>query len=68
MLAVRQLAIAVEPYYASRADYNNVGRVPYYAACLFTCAAGALDPLGLKALPLFDRSGRVRGIVWLDVG
>jgi len=27
VLAVRQLAIAVELYCASRADYNNVGRV-----------------------------------------
>jgi hypothetical protein len=69
VLAVRQLAIAVEPYCASRREYNTVGRIPYYAACLFSCAAGALDPLGWK-LFLFSTVpaafGGSSGLMWAD--
>jgi hypothetical protein len=69
VLVVRLLAVAVEPYCASRRDYNTVGRIPYYAACLFSCAAGALDPLGLK-LFLFSTVpaafGGSSGLMWAD--
>jgi|SRR5580698_2210631 hypothetical protein len=69
LLVVRQLAIAVEPYCASRRDYNAVGRIPYYAACLFSCIAGALDPLGFK-LFLFSTVpaafGGSSGLMWAD--
>jgi len=69
VLAVRQLAIAVKPYCPSRPDYNTVGRVPYYAACLFSCAAGALDPLGLKLFLISTvpaAFGGSSGLMWAD--
>ena len=34
------LASAVKPFCADRRAYNTAGRLPYYAACLFSCAAG----------------------------
>jgi len=69
VLAVRQLALALEPYCPSRPDYNTVGRLPYYAACLFSCAAGALDPLGLKLFLLSTvpaAFGGSSGLMWAD--
>jgi hypothetical protein len=69
VLVVRQLAVAIRPYCPSRPDYNTVGRVPYYAACLFSCAAGALDPLGLKLLLVSTAPaafGGSSGLLWAD--
>jgi len=69
VLAARQLAVAVDPYCPSRPDYNTVGRLPYYAACLFSCAAGALDPLGLKLLLVSTGPaafGGSSGLMWGD--
>jgi hypothetical protein len=69
VLVVRQLAVALKPYCPSRPDYNTVGRVPYYAACLFSCAAGALDPLGLKVFLLSTvpaAFGGSSGLMWAD--
>jgi hypothetical protein len=68
-VVVRQLAISVRPFVPDRPTYNTVGRLPYYVACLFSCAAGALDPLGLK---LFFIStipaafGGSSGLMWAD--
>jgi len=69
VLVVRQLAVAVHPYCPSRTDYNTVGRVPYYAAGLFSCAAGALDPLGLKLFLVSTAPaafGGSSGLMWAD--
>jgi hypothetical protein len=69
VLVLRQLAVAAHPYCASRADYNTVGRVPYYAACLFSCVAGALDPLGLKLFLVSTAPaafGGSSGLLWAD--
>jgi hypothetical protein len=69
VLVVRQLAVVVRPYCPSRPDYNTVGRVPYYAACLFSCAAGALDPLGLKLFLVSTvpaAFGGSSGLMWAD--
>ncbi len=69
VLVVRQLAVAIKPYCPSRPDYNTVGRLPYYAACLFSCAAGALDPLGLKLFFLSTvpaAFGGSSGLMWAD--
>ncbi len=69
LLVVRLLAVSVRPFVPNRAAYNIVGRLPYYAACLFSCAAGILDPLGLK---LFFFStipaafGGSSGLMWAD--
>jgi hypothetical protein len=66
---VRLLAVAVRPFCSHRPDYNVVGRLPYCAAFLFSCAAGSLDPLGLK---LFFVStvpaalGGSSGLLWAD--
>ena len=69
VLVVRQLALALTPYCPSRPEYNTVGRVPYYAACLFSCAAGALDPLGFKLFLLSTvpaAFGGSSGLMWAD--
>jgi hypothetical protein len=69
VLVVRELARAVRPYCPSRQDYNTVGRLPYYAACLFSCAAGALDPLGLKLFLVSTvpaAFGGSSGLMWAD--
>ena len=69
VMVVRLLAVFVRPFVPDRPTYNIVGRFPYYAACLFSCAAGALDPLGLK---LFFVStvpaafGGSSGLLWAD--
>ncbi len=70
LLVVRQLALAVHPFCPSRPDYNTVGRLPYYAACLFSCAAGVLDPLGLKLFLVSTvpaAFGGSSGLMWADV-
>jgi hypothetical protein len=69
VLVVRQLAVAIHPYCPSRPDYNTVGRLPYYAACLFSCAAGALDPLGLRLFLVSTAPaafGGSSGLMWAD--
>ncbi len=66
---VRLLAIAVKPFCSVRGDYNVVGRLPYYAACLFSCAAGALDPLGFKLFLMATvpaAFGGSSGLMWAD--
>jgi len=69
VFVVRILAIEVRPFCPRRSTYNALGRLPYFAACLFSCAAGALDPLGLK---LFFIStvpaafGGSSGLMWAD--
>jgi hypothetical protein len=66
---VRFLAIAVKPFCPDRSTYNDVGRLPYYAACLFSCAAGSLDPLGLKLFLVSTvpaAFGGSSGLLWAD--
>lgn len=69
LLVVRLLAVSVRPFAPDRPAYNTVGRLAYYTACLFSCAAGALDPLGIK---LFFIStvpaafGGSSGLMWAD--
>jgi hypothetical protein len=63
------LAISIRPFAPDRAAYNTVGRIPYYAACLFSCAAGALDPLGIKLLLVSTAPaafGGSSGLMWAD--
>lgn len=43
--SVRVIAVMLRPFAPRPADYNVVGRLPYYAACCFWCIAGAFDPL-----------------------
>jgi hypothetical protein len=68
-LVVQSLASAVKPFCQERSLYNTVGRLPYYAACLFSCAAGALDPLGLQLFFLSTvpaAFGGSSGLMWAD--
>jgi hypothetical protein len=69
LLALRLLASSIRPFAPDRRTYNTVGRLPYYAACLFSCAAGALDPLGVKLLFLSTvpaAFGGSSGLLWAD--
>lgn len=66
---VRLLAVAVTPFCSRRPTYNIVGRLPYYAACLFSCAAGVIDPLGVKLFLLSTvpaAFGGSSGLMWAD--
>jgi len=70
VLVVRLLAVSVRPFAPSQRAYNIAGRLPYYAACLFSCAAGALDPLGLKLLfvsTIPADFGGLSGLMWANV-
>lgn len=67
--AVRLLAVAIKPFCPERSAYNIVGRLPYFGACLFSCAAGALDPLGLKLFLVSTvpaAFGGSSGLLWAD--
>jgi hypothetical protein len=63
------LAVKVRPFVRARGEYNKIGRMPYLVACLFSCAAGALDPLGLKLFLVSTvpaAFGGSSGMLWLD--
>ena len=63
------LAIAVRPFCGARHDYNVIGRLPYLAACTFSCLAGAFDPLGMRLMFLSTipaAFGGSSGMLWLD--
>jgi hypothetical protein len=69
VLAARLLAVAVRPFCSTRAEYNVIGRLPYLASCIFSCAAGAFDPLGIKLLLVSTipaAFGGSSGLLWLD--
>jgi hypothetical protein len=69
VLCVRLVAVGVRPFIATRADYNVVGRLPYLAACIFYCIAGAFDPLGVRLLFLSTipaAFGGLSGLLWAD--
>lgn len=69
VLVVRLLAVSLKPFVKARREYNTVGRLPYYAACIFSCIAGAFDPLGIKLLFLSTipaAFGGSSGMMWAD--
>lgn len=66
---VRLIGVAFRPYVATRAEYNTVGRLAYFAACIFYSIAGAFDPLGIKLLFLSTipaAFGGLSGLLWAD--
>ena len=68
-LVVRLLAVSVHPFLPDRPTYNVVGRLPYYAAGIFSCVAGALDPLGLKSFfvsTIPAAFGGSSGLMWAN--
>jgi len=65
----RLLATSVNPFCSDRQMYNSVGRLPYYAGCLFSCIAGGFDPLGWKLLLVSTvpaAFGGSSGLMWAD--
>jgi len=68
-LVVRLIAISVRPFVPDRSAYNIVGRLPYCAAGLFSCAAGIFDPLGITLLfvsTIPAAFGGSSGLLWAD--
>src|SRR5262249_30487717 len=66
---VKLLAASVRPFVPEPSAYNVAGRLPYIAACLFSCAAGVLDPLGLKLFLVSTvpaAFGGASGLLWAD--
>jgi hypothetical protein len=69
VLVVRLLGVAITPFLVHRSSYNTVGRLPYYTAGLFSCAAGLLDPLGMRLLLVSTipaAFGGSSGLMWAD--
>jgi len=69
IFVVRILARFITPFVPSRPDYNTAGRLPYMAACIFSCIAGAFDPLGIKLLLVSTipaAFGGPSGLLWAD--
>jgi hypothetical protein len=69
VLVVWWLARAIWPFVTERRSYNTVGRLPYYAAGIFSCMAGAFDPMGLKLFLLATIAaafGGSSGLLWAD--
>jgi hypothetical protein len=67
---LRILARELRPFCPNRSYYNAVARLPYCAACVYMCIAGAIDPLGFKlmlysTLPAWF--GGLSGLLWGDV-
>ncbi|HUK88623.1 MAG TPA: hypothetical protein VLT85_13225 [Terriglobales bacterium] len=70
VVCVRRLAVALRPFVATHAEYNTLARLPYLAACVFYCIAGAFDPLGVRLLLLSTipaAFGGISGLLWADV-
>lgn len=68
-LVVGLIARLVRPFCPDRATYNTVGRLPYYAACIFYCFASAFDPLGIHLLLISTipaAFGGNSGLMWAD--
>ena len=66
---VRLLAVTIRPFAPEKNTYNTVGRIPYYAAGIFSCIAGAFDPLGIKLLLISTMPaafGGSSGLLWAD--
>jgi hypothetical protein len=69
VVVARLLAVEIRPFVSQRGEYNVVGRMPYLAACFFSCAAGAFDPLGWKLFLVSTvpaAFGGSSGMLWLD--
>lgn len=67
VLFVRLLGIGIRPFCPDNKSYNTVARLPYYAAGIFSCIAGAFDPLGIKLLLISTipaAFGGSSGLLW----
>lgn len=69
LFVIRMLAVTVSPFVVERQEYKTIGRLPYLAACIFMCMAGALDPMGLRLMVLSTVPayfGGLSGLLWVD--
>lgn len=69
IFAVKIVARGIRPFMASPQEFNTLSRLPYFAACIFYCIAGAFDPLGIKLLFISTipaAFGGLSGLVWGD--
>ena len=69
ILVVRLLAAAIRPFAPDGKRFNEVSRLPYYAAGIFSCIAGAFDPLGIRLLLVSTipaAFGGSSGLMWGD--
>jgi len=69
IVSVKIIARGVRPFLADMKEYNTVARLPYLAACIFYCIAGAFDPLGIQLLFLSTipaAFGGLSGLLWAD--
>jgi len=67
---LRMLMRELRPFCPDRGTYNTVGRLPYCAACVFMCIAGAFDPMGIKLILISTvpaHFGGLSGLLWGDV-
>jgi len=63
------LAIAIRPFVRNQRDYTAIARLPYLAAGVFSCVAGAFDPLGLHLMLISTipaAFGGSSGMLWAD--
>jgi len=68
-MCVGWMARAVHPFAPNPTAYNVACRIPYYAACVAWCVAGAFDPLGIKLMFLSTipaSFGGMSGLMWGD--
>jgi hypothetical protein len=68
-VSMRIIARGIRPFMASNSEYNTLARLPYLAACIFYCIAGAFDPLGIQLLVISTipaAFGGLSGLLWAD--
>jgi hypothetical protein len=69
IFSARLIARGARPFMATDSEYNTVSRLPYFAACIFYCIAGAFDPLGIQLLFLSTipaAFGGLSALLWAD--
>ncbi|MGD0347016.1 MAG: hypothetical protein ABSA85_09675 [Terracidiphilus sp.] len=69
IVSVRIIGRGLRAFMASDKEYDTVSRLPYFAACIFYCIAGAFDPLGIKLLFISTipaAFGGLSGLLWGD--
>ena len=67
--STRLIAREARVFMADAREYNTVSRLPYLAACVFYCIAGAFDPLGIQLLVISTipaAFGGLSGLAWGD--
>jgi hypothetical protein len=69
IFSAKLIATGARAFMATDSEYKTVSRLPYFAACIFYCIAGAFDPLGIQLLLVSTipaAFGGLSGLVWAD--